>query len=170
MPSRPNGQLVAAHLAESTATFATRRAAQACYGCDVDGQLAPNQPEPHWEIRWEPEWECKLHGAGASAFSRGNRDRGPEQPLRYRASDVKLFLCGQGKGRRDISILCDVRWLRPVASCDARGMTPDSLTPTRSFPHMTPRPRIFDGNAFLSQKSIPCGKRAQPGIEKWGTI
>ena len=32
------------HLAESTATFATRKAAQACFGCDVHGQLVPNQP------------------------------------------------------------------------------------------------------------------------------
>ena len=34
------------HLAENTATFATRKAAQAWFGCDVHGQLVPNQP--HW--------------------------------------------------------------------------------------------------------------------------
>ena len=33
------------HLAENTATFATRKAAQACFGCDVHGQLVPNQPQ-----------------------------------------------------------------------------------------------------------------------------
>ena len=32
------------HLAENTATFATRKAAQACFGCDVHGQLVPSQP------------------------------------------------------------------------------------------------------------------------------
>ena len=50
-------------LAVNTAAFATLKAAQGCFGCDVHGQLVPSQSH----------WECKLYGAEASAFSRGSR-------------------------------------------------------------------------------------------------
>ena len=49
--------------ARNEAIFAARTANKECYGCDMHGELVPNQPH----------WECKLHGVGASAESKSKR-------------------------------------------------------------------------------------------------
>ena len=45
------------------AIFASRIANKECFGCDMHGELVPNQPH----------WECKLHGMGASEASKAKR-------------------------------------------------------------------------------------------------
>ena len=45
------------------AIFASRIANKECFGCDMHGELVPNQPH----------WECQLHGMGASEASKAIR-------------------------------------------------------------------------------------------------
>ena len=82
MPSRPNGQIVAAAASlrwsrgataptphsENTPTFAARKAANACFGCDVHGELVPNQP--HWEGKYQRGGFGVLPGAAGPRFCR----------------------------------------------------------------------------------------------------
>ena len=65
----------AQHRAANEATYAARTAAQECFGCDVHGELVPNQPH----------WECKLHGAGASEATKSKRVTGSGGGGRHRA-------------------------------------------------------------------------------------
>jgi hypothetical protein len=49
--------------ARSQAVFDARKTAKECFGCDVHGELVPNQPH----------WACKLHGLDAPAASKARR-------------------------------------------------------------------------------------------------
>ena len=49
--------------AKNQAVFDARKAAKECFGCNVHGELVPNQPH----------WDCKLHGVDASEASRARR-------------------------------------------------------------------------------------------------
>ena len=98
------------HLAKITATFATSKATQACFGCDVDGQLVPDQPR----------WECRLHGAGAVS-------RGEPGPLFWRQQEPSFGRCLPVKGRaRALSLPLPLHhiWIRGAASvggwCDPK--------------------------------------------------
>ena len=61
--------------AKKQTVFDARKAAKECLGCNVHGELVPNQPH----------WDCKLHGVDASAASRARRVPGSGgQPFPHR--------------------------------------------------------------------------------------